>query len=152
MTYERVPENIALYVAPVFNKLYDLFSTMGENYNPDTCEGVVKKLGEEYVALWGNTKSSPENCKRFDNLVHFGSNIGDVYFKVDKLWENQTISDYLIATVSNNGLAHELFDIGNLNGIWCDAKRPIVDKLENMVGYSQKLIVPNSEGDHPTGC
>ena len=132
MTDERVPEYLAAHVAPVINKVKDLFSTMGETYNPDTCDAVLRKFGEEYLAL---TRKKSEDWietdkERFGHLVDFSSELRFTK-AVDDLYASDDTKESLSSLPFDGPLRQELRKIRDLeHRHWYRTIKPSVDALE----------------------
>ena len=132
MANERVPEYLAVHVAPIINNVQDLFSTMGETYSPDTCDVVVRKLGEEYLALTRKKSGdwTETDKERFRHLVDFSSELQFTQ-AVDNLYADEDTRESLSSLPDNGSLRQELRKVRDLeHGQWYQAIRPFVDALE----------------------
>ena len=139
---ESVPEEIAIYIAPIFDRIYGLFASIGETYDLNTCDAIVKKLGEEYVGLHGNISGDQKKSNRFSKLVSFGSELGRIYSKITFLWERiDVVTEYLNSNVANpQSPAYDLGEIINLNGVWASAKAPVTQRLERMISGATGIL------------
>ena len=146
MTNERVPEYLAAHVAPIMNNVQDLFSTMRETYNPDTCEAVVQRLGKEYLAL---TRKKSEDWtetdeERFGHLVHFSH---ELFFTkaIDDLYANYDTRECLSSLPPADSLRKELRTIRDLqHRDWYQTIKPFVDALEQRCEETEQQFAINN--------